>query len=189
MCLERIFLFLNDRLVSMTGRTPLFHNKPAAFHATLIAHARLLSTVHLALLLLSGPRALLWLYFAELGWVLPLHPASAMFFSNHPSSPRAGGCQPTGSLYIGGPWGGRWFDLVCCFSNYHTEHHDFPDVPAFRLRKLRDLAPEHYADAALAGARDGWWETMRRTFARREFYACAGATGFALGDEPAGVLR
>ena len=97
-----------------------------------------------------------------------------MFVSNHPSLEAkggVGGCQPTSSIY----WGGPAYDWLCCFSNYHTEHHDFPDVPAFRLRRLRDLAPEHYADAALAGARDGWWETMRRTFAGRDFYACSGA--------------
>ena len=39
----------------------------------------------------------------------------------------------------------------------------------------RDAAPEFYADAALAGARDGWRETMRRTFEGRGFYACTGA--------------
>ena len=99
-----------------------------------------------------------------------------MFVSNHPSleSPAEGAaCQPTASVYLQAG-DGHWYDWLCCFSNYHTEHHDFPDVPAFRLRALRDLAPEHYADDALAGARDGWWETMRRTFAGREFYACSG---------------
>ena len=55
----------------------------------------------------------------------------------------------------------------------------FADVPAFRLKQLRDTAPAFYADEALAGARSGWRETMRRTFAQREFYACAGATDAA----------
>ena len=55
-----------------------------------------------------------------------------------------------------------------------TEHHDFPDVPAFRLRALRDAAPSFYGEPALVGARDGWVETMRRTFAARQFYACSG---------------
>ena len=35
--------------------------------------------------------------------------------------------------------------------------------------------PEFYSDAALNGCRDGWLETMRRTFAGRDYYACAGA--------------
>ena len=113
-----------------------------------------------------------------------------MFVSNHPSletgaaaDSAAGakggvnGCQPTSSIYLG-----AWYDWLCCFSNYHTEHHDFPDVPAFRLRELRDLAPEFYAEPCLRGARDGWWETMRRTFARRDFYACSGVLE-ALGAE------
>lgn len=102
-----------------------------------------------------------------------------MFVSNHPSldapegSPTGSvsGCQPTTSCYLG-----PWFDWLCCFSNYHTEHHDFPEVPAFRLRALRNTAPQFYADETLAGARDGWLETMRRTFAGREFYACGGVT-------------
>ena len=104
-----------------------------------------------------------------------------MFVSNHPSrdAPSSGGdgasdgvhgCQPTASVYLG-----AWYDWLCCFSNYHTEHHDFPDVPAFRLRRLRDLAAPFYAEEALAGARDGWWGTMERTFAGREFYACSDA--------------
>ena len=107
-----------------------------------------------------------------------------MFVSNHPSldSPGAAagaassgaegsaGCQPTASVYLG-----EWYDWLCCFSNFHTEHHDFPDVPAFRLRELRDTAPRFYSNDALAGCRDGWWETMRRTFAGRDFYACSGA--------------
>ena len=108
-----------------------------------------------------------------MGWQLPIHPASAMFVSNHPSleSPDGNGCQPTSSVY----WGGAMYDWLCCFSNYHVEHHDFPDVPAFRLRELRDLAAPFYADDAISGARDGWVQTMRRTFEAREgFYACSG---------------
>lgn len=113
----------------------------------------------------------------RLARTVPLHPASAMFVSNHPSldatvegeAQSVGGCQPTASVYLG-----AWYDWLCCFSNFHTEHHDFPDVPAFRLRRLRDAAAPFYSDEALNGCRDGWWETMRRTFAKRDFYACGG---------------
>ena len=137
----------------------------------------------------TGPGSLAWLYLAEVGWQLPLHPASAMFVSNHPSleapdgeGARAG-CQPTSSVY----WGGRAYDWLCCFSNFHVEHHDFPDVPAFRLRALRDLAAPFYADGAIAGARDGWVETMRRTFTGRGgFYACSGVPFDGARDEGAG---
>ena len=36
--------------------------------------------------------------------------------------------------------------------------------------------------SALAGARDGWRETMRRTFEGRGFYACTGAAVDAVED-------
>jgi len=159
--------------VALAGRNAFFPRKPEAFHASAAEHARASMALQLALVLGCGPGALLWLYLAEVGWQLPLHPASAMFVSNHPSleaKEGVGGCQPTSSIY----WGGPAYDWLCCFSNYHTEHHDFPDVPAFRLRALRDAAPEFYGGEALVGARDGWVATMRRTFAARQFYACSG---------------
>ena len=114
-----------------------------------------------------------------------------MFVSNHPSldargdadgGGSVGGCQPTASVYLG-----AWYDWLCCFSNFHTEHHDFPDVPAFRLRALRDRAAPYYSDDALAGCRDGWWETMRRTFDRRDFYACSGVGSALRSEVGAGV--
>lgn len=64
--------------------------------------------------------------------------------------------------------------MAGCFSNYHTEHHDFPDIPAFRLRELRDTAASFYDPETLDGAEAGWWKTMERTFRQREFYACSG---------------
>merc|ERR1712070_900593 len=42
--------------------------------------------------------------------------------------------------------------------------------------------PTFYEEEALAGCRDGWAETMRRSFARREFYACAGAMADVRGE-------
>ena len=60
-------------------------------------------------------------------------------------------------------------------------------MPAFRLRELRDRAAPYYSDDTLAGCRDGWWETMRRTFDRRDFYACAGAVDAI--DYPPGGSR
>ena len=163
--------------VGLTGRNFFFPRKPQAFHDTAAAYARVSIAVVCAILALAGPGAIAWLFWAEVGWQLPIHPASAMFVSNHPSLDAApegetasvGGCQPTSSVYIG-----EWYDWLCCFSNFHVEHHDFPDVPAFRLRELRDIAPSFYSDRELSGARDGWWETMRRTFERRDFYACSG---------------
>ena len=182
MAYERAALVVGGGWVpALAGRNFFFPNKPDAFHADCAAYARTSAALQLLLVGVAGPGALWWLFWAEVGWQLPVHPASAMFVSNHPSLDApggeeggVGGCQPTASLYLDGAKGAA-FDWLCCFSNYHTEHHDFPDVPAFRLRALRDAAPEFYGDAALAGARDGWRETMRRTFEGRGFYACTGA--------------
>ena len=184
MSFERAALvFGGGVLPAIVGRNFFFPTKPDDFHETCATYARVSMGLALALGLLAGPGAIAWLFWAEVGWQLPIHPASAMFVSNHPSldAPGSGGgseaaggegvsgCQPTASVYLG-----AWYDWLCCFSNFHTEHHDFPDVPAFRLRKLRDVAAPFYADDALAGCRDGWVETMRRTFSGREFYACSG---------------
>jgi fatty acid desaturase len=179
MAFERAALCINDKVTALIGRNLFFPHKPDAFHATCAAHARAQALVHLALVGLAGPGALLWLYCAELGWQLPCHPGFAMFVSNHGSLPNErgglqagaaeGGCQPTASIYLGG-----WYDWVCAFSNYHTEHHDFPDVPLFRLRQLRDLAPDYYGPPMLADARIGWLPTVKRSFEKRGFYACAG---------------
>lgn len=174
MVFERAALCFNEKLVAVLGRNLFFPDKPAEFHRDCAEYARASLAIHAALLALWGPKALLWLFLAEVGWQLPVHPASAMFVSNHPSLDRPGGegCQPTASIYLG-----AWFDWLCCFSNFHVEHHDFPDVPAFRLKELRDAAPEFYDERALAGARDGWWGTMRRTFSGRGFYACGDLSG------------
>jgi len=184
MTFERAALVFGGAVVpAVVGRNFFFPNKPEPFHTTCTSYARASLLLALGVWAAAGPGALAWLFWAEVGWQLPFHPASAMFVSNHPSLDAAdgasadaastagvNGCQPTASIYLGDA-----YDWLCCFSNYHTEHHDFPDVPAFRLRALRDAAPEFYSDDCLKGARDGWWETMRRTFAQREFYACSGA--------------
>ena len=186
MSFERAALVFGGGVVpAIVGRNYFFPNKPDDFHSTCTTYARtsLLLAAVIFLAAGNGSGALTWLFWAEVGWQLPIHPASAMFVSNHPSlESEAGGgvsgtsdggggasCQPTASVYLN-----DWYDWLCCFSNFHTEHHDFPDVPAFRLKQLRDLAPEFYSEAALKGCRDGWLETMRRTFAGRGFYACAG---------------
>ena len=47
-------------------------------------------------------------------------------------------CQPTSSVYS--PVADvLWFNL-----GRHTEHHDFPEVPWYRLHYLSALASEHY---------------------------------------------
>jgi fatty acid desaturase len=169
MAFERAALCVNDKVTAVIGRNLFFPNKPDDFHRTSAAHSRAQAVVHLLMLQLGGPGALLWLYCAELGWQLPCHPAFAMFVSNHPSlQAPGGGCQPTASIYAG-----AWYDWLTAFSNFHTEHHDFPDVPMWRLRELRDEAAPFYADETVAGARDGILPTLRRCFAGRQFYACS----------------
>ncbi|CAJ1345702.1 unnamed protein product, partial [Effrenium voratum] len=114
--------------------------------------------------------------------------------SNHGSARTAdGGCAPTSSLYVDEPWG--WFDWVCMFSNYHLEHHDFPDVPLLKLPELRTRAPEFYglpskaervpSNLAVATpAATNWLATVHRSFAEPEPYACSVVNG--VDDEPPG---
>ncbi len=171
MMLERAALVVNDKVVAVTGRNAFFPNKPRRFHDMCARHARVSAALQLALLATCGPGALLWLYLSEVGWQLPTHPASAMFVSNHPSLVAPdGSCQPTSSVY----WGGRAYNWLCCWSNLHVEHHDFPDAPCWRLAELRACASAHYSESALSGCRDGWLGTLRRTFGGgRVFYACS----------------
>ena len=146
MILERAALVLGGGVVvALTGRNYFFAGKPQRFHDDAASYARASLALALALYALCGPGAIAWLFFAEVGWQLPVHPASAMFVSNHPSLPAPGGegdgvagCQPTSSIYLG-----DWYDWLCCFSNYHCEHHDFPDVPAFRLKARADARAAH----------------------------------------------
>ena len=69
----------------------LFPNKPDDFHSTCTTYARtsLLLAAVIFLAAGNGSGALTWLFWAEVGWQLPIHPASAMFVSNHPSLERA----------------------------------------------------------------------------------------------------
>lgn len=172
MAYERAALCVNDKIVAMTGSNFFFPNKPEAFLETNVRYARAASLVHGLLFLSSGPQALLYLFFSELSWQLPIHPAIAMFISNHPSytSIEENGqkiCQPTSSVY-----GSAVFDWICAFSNYHTEHHDFPDVPMWNLKEVRDQAPEFYE--SLEGADDSLVTVIRKSFRGRQFYGCNG---------------
>lgn len=185
MVFERFALAVNDKLVALTGTNFFFPNKPAAFHDGCATYARTAALLHLALLWFFGPGSLLYLLVAEVAWQLPLHPACAMFVSNHGSGKCADGrCAPTSSLYVGEPWG--LYDWVCLFSNYHLEHHDFPDVGLLRLPEIARLAPEFYglrpagaagpeppAELAVAAASKDWLATVAGAFAAPQPYACS----------------
>eukprot|EP00435_Cladocopium_sp_Y103_P074810 s443_g51.t1 len=112
--------------------------------------------------------------------------------SNHGSGKRLdGSCAPSASLYVGEPWG--CFDWVCLFSNYHLEHHDadFPDIPLLKLPELSRIAPEFYGRAegsaidaarlppslAVAPCATDWAQTVHRSFAEPEPYACSVVNG------------
>jgi len=141
---ERAALFCNDKVVAATGRNGVFFpNKPDAFHAACAGYARFSAVAQGAVFLAAGcdARVFLYLVVAETAWQLPFFPAAALFVSNHGALDDA--TPPTRSVYGGGA-----FDALCVAANYHTEHHDFPDVPLWRLAKLRALAgPEFYPDS------------------------------------------
>jgi len=99
--------------------------------------------VQAALLAASGPGALVYLWATETLWTLPIHPVAAMFYTNHEPHRDAGDAdaptQPSSSVYAG-----PLFDALCFCTNYHVEHHDFPEVPWRRLPRLKAAAPEFY---------------------------------------------
>lgn len=69
-----------------------------------------------------------------------LSPKFCIFMTNHASSFAGSICQPTSSSY-----GGKIWDWLCFFGNYHVEHHDFPTIPSWRLPELHRKAKRHYA--------------------------------------------
>jgi fatty acid desaturase len=187
MFLERLVLIISDKVVALTGFNAFFPNKPAAFHQAAANHARLALLFQAAVLAVWGWKALVLLFISETAWSLPLHPGCAMFITNHGSSIQpvgdgrnpaglgeaadgGSGCQPTRSTYAG-----LWYDAVCCNTNYHLEHHDFPNIPILDVPKLRRIAPEFYDSSAVTSGSD-LWQTVKEAFAEPDFYACMGAS-------------
>jgi sphingolipid delta-4 desaturase len=87
--------------------------------------------VDLGVLLVLGPKALLYLflsYFFAMGL-----PFAGCWIPDHYGTQG----QETYSNY-------GWFNLLLFNRGYHTEHHDFPSIPWNRLPRLRRLAPEWY---------------------------------------------
>ena len=102
----------------------------------------------------AATRMLLYLSLSEVFFAGVAHPNAALFLAIHHSvlpiekgtmpqdmpgnSTSPPSCQPTSSVYS--PVADvLWFNL-----GRHTEHHDFPEVPWYRLHYLSALASEHY---------------------------------------------
>lgn len=71
-----------------------------------------------------------------------MHPFGAYFLTVHrtssPEGKETATCQPTMSTYSLGA------TLSSGCLNYHVEHHDFPNVPWWKLPRIRRIAPEFY---------------------------------------------
>lgn len=112
---------------------PLRFNHINYFNGWMYLNILLVVAFDLAIILLMGPGAFLYL-FASTIFGLGLHPLGARWIQEHymVSPP-----QETYSYY--GSLNKLTFNI-----GYHNEHHDFPGIPWSRLPKLKALAPEYY---------------------------------------------
>lgn len=191
--LERVLLVCNDVVVALTGTNSFFPNKPRKFHHHVATYARVGLAVKFALCVLAGAlggtrmrmlrttfpwswNPVLFLMWSETLWSLPPHPACAMFITNHGSSEHEhGGCEPTGSTYAG-----RWYSILTLGTNYHVEHHDFPNMPLHQLGKLRKIAGSDFYRTGTStdgnnSKQDNLGEIIAGAFAYPDFYACSNA--------------
>ena len=97
----------------------------------------------IAVLVLLGPNALLYLFASFWFSVGGLHPLGARWVQEHFTDDPA---QETFGYY--GP-----LNLLALNIGYHNEHHDFPDIPWTRLPELKRMAPEFYDHL---GAHKSW---------------------------------
>lgn len=175
MFFERMALCVNDKVVAMFGFNFFFPEKPKeGFIDINVNYSRFAAFIHALIFLMAGPQALLYLFCAELGWQTPFHPGIAMFVSNHPSYYSSSSseeiCQPTSSFYSEN----KWYDFLVAYTNYHTEHHDFPDIPMRALPLLKKEASEFYD--SLEGATYSFLDVLKKSFRRRSYYGCQGDT-------------
>ena len=97
-----------------------------------------------AVVVVLGPKVLLYLL-ASAFFSVGLHPLGARWIQEHFLTDDP---QETYSYY------GR-LNWIALNVGFHNEHHDFPSVPWNRLPKLRDMAPEYYADLVYHGSWTG----------------------------------
>ena len=121
----------------------------------------------------SSGSAAPWLFYAssQLLWLSPLN-LNWLWTCPHLCVP--GSRQPTVSFYTPDTALGGVLDAYMGWENYHVEHHDFPDIPMYRLPKLRKLAPEAYDDLRCMPVLSV--ETWREALVGEYVYACQDAT-------------
>lgn len=94
----------------------------------------------IAVLVVLGPAALLYLFASFWFSIGGLHPLTARLVQEHFTFDTARApVQETFDYY--GP-----LNYLALNAGYHNEHHDFPDVPWSRLPLLRAGAPEFYSE-------------------------------------------
>jgi len=128
----RKFLWLGG-LGFMQGLRPLRVTVAKTRDAWVVANFTVIAAVDVAIVLLWGPKALVYLVLATV-FALGLHPVGGRWIQEHVVTAPD---QETYSYY--GPLNRVAFNV-----GYHNEHHDFPGIPWHRLPALRALARETY---------------------------------------------
>jgi len=90
--------------------------------------------------------------------------------------------QPTVSFYTPEGPVGTLMDLYMGYEGYHVEHHDFPDIPMYRLPALRHIAPEYYETLHTMPVLE--LSTWRAALVGEFVYACQDATHHVHLEQP-----
>lgn len=126
----RKFFWLSLYLIVYSLRGLTFMGKPNRWE---ILNVALQIPVNIAIWYFLGPWALGYLALSTF-FGMSLHPVAAHFVHEHYTFAEE---QETYSYY--GP-----LNLVTYNVGYHNEHHDFMNVPGFRLPELKRIASEYY---------------------------------------------
>ena len=84
-----------------------------------------------------GPRALLYLVLSTL-LGMGFHPVAGHFIAEHYVVRDGWDAKQETYSYYGA------LNYLCWNVGYHNEHHDFPNVPGWRLPEIKRIAPEFY---------------------------------------------
>ncbi len=116
---------------------PMQITETAFWDRWIVANLVLVIAIDVAILLVLGPGALVYLALSTL-FALGLHPLGGRWIQEHYVTTPG---QETYSYY--GP-----LNKTCFNMGFHNEHHDFATVPWNNLPKVRRLAPEYYDNLA-----------------------------------------